>query len=223
MKAIGALPTEERVQRMSEVQWLYCHYNINKDEEEEEIKWKARLDYLGLYIRPDVARSVIEADLKGEKQKENGNVSTSRTSVEKKKVNSVISEDGNTEFVVLDTDINEGFESELRKALSGENISEQEFTELPDSQNAGNPFETQEDFLARVLANQNLIGMEDLKGFGDVPIGFEDGEEYIEHLQNEQNLANEKIKKEDEKLTEEDIYRQYGIDLDDIDIIEVPE
>jgi hypothetical protein len=223
MKATGALPTEERVQRMSEVQWLYCYYNIRKDEEEEEIKWKARLDYLGLYIRPEVARSVIESDMKREQQEQNGDVSTSRTTIEKKKVSSIVSDDGSTEYVTLDTDVNASFEEELKRAMEDAGLSTEELTELPDSQNAGNPYESQDDFISRALGGQNLAGLKLEDAFGEVPVGFESREDYIAHLHSEQNLVNVATQEEEKQLTEEEIYRQYGIDPDDIDIIEVPE
>ena len=62
MRATGALPTEERVQKMNDYQWLWYYLNILEEEKTDAEDSKLRLDYLGSYINPDLARSVVNKE-----------------------------------------------------------------------------------------------------------------------------------------------------------------
>jgi len=141
MKATGTLPTEERVQRMNDQQWLWFYFNLRKDEEEDDKKWKERLDYSGWYTNPNLARSVMMQEL----VKDNPEA-----------VKQMNMENGEYEDI-KDTVNNDTFEDEFKRALAQDGLSEDAFTELPDSMNAGNPNESKTDFLNRVMANQELM------------------------------------------------------------------
>ena len=54
MKSVGALPTEERVQKMSDIQWIWYYNNLVKDNEEEEALTKDKIDYLTFFINPEL-------------------------------------------------------------------------------------------------------------------------------------------------------------------------
>lgn len=58
---------------MNDAQWLWCYFNAMQDQEEEEKQWKSRLDYLGWYINPEQAKSVMEQDEAEESQSSNKN------------------------------------------------------------------------------------------------------------------------------------------------------
>lgn len=133
MKATKALPTEDRVKKMSDLQWLWSYFNILEDEKEEEQKWKSRLDYLGSWVNPQLARSVMEKEGK------------------------IVENDSNSQFVKGDIITNNEFEEEYKKALGQGSEDEEQFTELPDSLNVGNSSETSEDFISRVMSIDNKI------------------------------------------------------------------
>ncbi len=58
MKAVGALPTEERVQKMNIRQWLWFYYNII-DEEKKKHKYEDNIiEYITSFINPELAKAV---------------------------------------------------------------------------------------------------------------------------------------------------------------------
>ena len=126
MRAASALPTEDRVKKMNDVQWYWYFLNILKDEEENDIVDKNKIEYLTYFINPDMAKGVAKS-----KDKDN-----------KTRVN-----DANTQY-------NNFFDEELKKALMEANISEDSFTELPSSDMVGDPNESEDDFLTRVMNHQ---------------------------------------------------------------------
>ena len=97
-----------------------------KDEEENDIVDKNKIEYLTYFINPDMAKGVAKS-----KDKDN-----------KTRVN-----DANTQY-------NNFFDEELKKALMEANISEDSFTELPSSDMVGDPNESEDDFLTRVMNHQ---------------------------------------------------------------------
>ena len=40
MKCFQLLPSSKEVRRMNDVQWLWCYFNILKDEDDDEKRWK---------------------------------------------------------------------------------------------------------------------------------------------------------------------------------------
>lgn len=60
MKSIGALPTEERVQKMNNYQWLWYYYNLQQEKNNEVKEKNAIVDYLTFFINPDLAKAVQE-------------------------------------------------------------------------------------------------------------------------------------------------------------------
>ena len=151
MKATGALPTEQRCKDMNVAQWLWYYFNLLEDlKEEREYNGEYAenlMDYVGHYINPKLAKYVD--DQKAYKRKNKGkNVDGYQAPG--------IREDG-TE--VKDVVYNSAFEQELAEALKkdGKNI-EEEFTELPSSDSAGDPYESEEDFMARVNSFSKYAG-----------------------------------------------------------------
>ena len=97
MKSVGALPTEERVQKMSDIQWIWYYNNLVKDNEEEEALTKDKIDYLTFFINPELAKGVIK----------NENINNKNISIQKN-----------------DVYINDNFEAELKAALGDEQLTE---------------------------------------------------------------------------------------------------
>lgn len=125
---------------MSDLQWLWSYFNILEDEKEEELKWKARLDYIGWWINPQLAKSVMESEKYKDLHNENNNDFNGP----------------HTQFVKGDLTVNDSFEEEMKRALAGSDSSNN-FVELPGSDSVGNQFESQDEFIARVIANEQLL------------------------------------------------------------------
>ena len=60
MKAVNALPTEERVLKMNKHQWLWYYYNIVQDKKEEFKRQDDLVEYITSFINPELARTVRE-------------------------------------------------------------------------------------------------------------------------------------------------------------------
>lgn len=146
MRATGALPTELRVQKMNDVQWLWYYLNLQKDLEEDRDRTENYLDYMGSWVNPELAKSVMSIKNKN-KNKEKDNDTQSDKQTESK---SSVQIDDNTEIVYGDTAVNDTFEDEFKRALAEAGLNEKEFTELPDSQNAGDPTMSRNDFIGLV-------------------------------------------------------------------------
>jgi hypothetical protein len=167
---------------MSDLQWLWCYFNILEDEKEDELKWKSRLDYLGWWVNPQLAKSVMEA----EKRQENKNKSSFSDEPEPY--------DPSREIVEGDTAFSSTFEDELKQALAEAGI-EENFTELPDSQNVGDSNESKDDFISRVMAAQSTFNINENETiFDEVP----------------------------EKSLEQTV-EELGLNMDDIDFFEFPD
>lgn len=74
MKTFGLLPIDERVSKMSFIQWMWCYYHIVEDEIEEQDTLKIHLDRLAYINNPEVAIKVFEEEnlLKTKNNKTNG-------------------------------------------------------------------------------------------------------------------------------------------------------
>ena len=143
MKAAGALPTEERVQKMSNIQWLWYYKNLVKDEEENESLIKSRIDYLAFFVNPQLHKSVNDIQNGKIYDDENNNFNISRP-------------------VKGDVYVNDSFEEELKAALGGE-----ELTVLPDSSSAGNANMSQDDFLMMAQEMQQFFGEQNINAPAD--------------------------------------------------------
>lgn len=73
MKAIGMPPSDPRVRQMNDAQWLWCYMNEMEDRKDDERMWKTRLDYMGWYVDPERAKSVMEEDEAREAEESNPN------------------------------------------------------------------------------------------------------------------------------------------------------
>lgn len=142
MRATGTLPSEQRAKDMNDVQWLWYYMNIMKDEEEAHDRMENYMDYMGSWVNPQLAKSVME-----QKRKKNKSLKTN---------NQDINPDLNPELTYAETAVSSDFDDEFKKALAGEN-GEIEITELPSSDNVGNPNEDPEDFFARAMGFEHLV------------------------------------------------------------------
>lgn len=166
---------------MSDLQWLWCYFNLLEDEKEDELKWKSRLDYLGWWVNPQLARSVMDLEKKKDKNQNNHNDENDQL-------------DPSQEVVEGDTAVNNAFEDELKRALAEAGI-EEDFTELPDSQNVGDANESKDDFITRVMATQQMVNIpESETTFNDY---------------------------QDKSL--EQTVQELGLNMDDIDFFEFPD
>lgn len=136
MKAVGALPTEERCRRMSDVQWMWFYMNILKDAKEEAEGTRDKLDYLAWFINPEQMQRVQER----RKWEESG---------ERKPGQAYHEVRGDREVVYHEERVNDSFERELAQAMGDE-----KGVELPDAQFKGNPNESKDEFIARALGAQ---------------------------------------------------------------------
>lgn len=143
MRAAGALPTEERVKKMTDIQYIWYYRNLLKDDEEDENLMKERIDYLSFFINPEIYKSV--KDIKNGKTSSSDNQNTAPM-----------------QTTTGDICVNDDFERELREALGGE----VQLTELPDSSAAGNANMSKDDFLQLAMqmqdfANQEMVNIDE--------------------------------------------------------------
>ena len=135
MKAFGKLPSSPDIRAMNDAQWLFCYFNIMKDEQEEEELWRSRAKYHGLFINPDAVKSLS----KFEEERKNGN-------------KSYFAKSNNDDAVY----VNDDFEKELAAAMKGD------FVELPDSTNVrGNPNMSSDEFLNMCIQNEQQLRQDD--------------------------------------------------------------
>lgn len=132
MRAAGALPSEDRVKKMTDIQYIWYYRNLLKDNEENETLMKERIDYLSLFINPDMYRSVMNL-------KDGDNVTSPQLPVK-----------------TGDVYVNNSFEEELKAALGeGETL-----TELPNSSVAGDVNMSKDDFLQLAMQMQAMSDQE---------------------------------------------------------------
>jgi len=147
MKAIGALPSEDRVQKMNDAQWLWCYLNELEDQGERLELEDAYLTGLHFAINPDYAKKVVEYKDKYKKGIKKNKID--------KKYHEEESQLGEDKIVVTKEPIySTEFEKELAEAMKGV-----EFTELPGDNFVGSN-ESEEEFLGRVIAMEQKVQKE---------------------------------------------------------------
>lgn len=140
MKATHALPTEERVQRMNDVQWLWYYFGIQNDREEEEKLWKRRFLYMAQFVNYDMMKEVLQKEIEADEAKNGKSIKHEKY----KETN-----------VTYDNQIvNSEFDEMLKEAMNGQEFSA---VELPGSNGAGDANESKDNFLDRVFANETFV------------------------------------------------------------------
>ena len=140
MKAVGALPTEDRCLRMIDVQWMWFYMNMLKDAKEEADGTRDKLDYLAWFINPEAMQRVQERRRWEESAGKPGHHEAHREV------------HGDQEVIYHDTRVNSDFERELSEAMGDE-----KGMELPDEHFKGDPTESREDFISRVVGQQARV------------------------------------------------------------------
>lgn len=141
MHAVGALPTEKRVKDMTDIQWLWFYESLKKLKEEEETFNKNRIDYLTWFINPKMAKEVNSMN----------NVSNTSQDTGYNNIN------GEGKITIQkETTFNDSFEEEIMKVMQENN---DQFVVLPEDGVEGNQYETQEDFLSRVMEMEQNLGI----------------------------------------------------------------
>ena len=151
MRAAGALPTETRCKEMTSAQWLWYYFNLEEDLVEERDKAQNHYDYLGMYINPKLAKIVSEQNAARRKQEAQAKIKDKNNYVKERLF-------GDANVVGEDTVVNTEFEKELMEAIKKSGGDVNDITELPDDTSAGNPYESQEDFMERVKAFAQFAG-----------------------------------------------------------------
>lgn len=150
MKSLGKLPNDPLVKSLNYIQWNWCYLNIIKDKEEEEQLWKDRLNYMGLYINPDLVKELTKYD-------------------------NINSGDMESEQPIYS---NDDFEKELREAMnnggSESESTKQQFMELPNG-HYGDSSMSSSEFVKFI--NSNIDSMEDLQQEIDKQHGLQQDED----------------------------------------------
>ena len=166
MKAFHCLPTEERCLQMNDAQWLWLYYNLEEDMFEKMDETQDNLDYLGFYFNSDAAKKITkhnQAYRKQRDQKRKAKFAASMPEIKKEEkttetnVNQALDKFFTAAPIVNDNTIyNTSFEKELAQAIGDTDISK--MTEISDDNEAGNPFESEDDFLERVKTFAQVAG-----------------------------------------------------------------
>lgn len=130
MKCFQLLPSSKEVRRMNDIQWLWCYFNILKDEDDDEKRWKERITYAGFLNNPEFTSEYIKTDA---------------TFQHNSNSNSNIDYTENGQMQYNNTD----FEEELTRALNNE-----QFIEMPEEGAVrGDPIISSDDFINMVTQN----------------------------------------------------------------------
>ena len=170
MKAFHCLPTEDRCLQMNDAQWLWLYYNLEEDMFERMDEIQDNLDYMGFYLNSDAAKKVMQhnqAYRKKRDQKRQAKFYASMPSVQQqeqkenkpaeKNANQILDNFFTSTPVTNDNTVyNTAFEQELAQAIGSTDISK--VTEISDDHEAGNPFESEADFMERVKAFAQVAG-----------------------------------------------------------------
>lgn len=163
MRAFSCLPTEDRCKKMNDAQWLWLYYNLEEDLFEQLDETQDNLDYIGFYINSDAAKKIVKHNQQRRKQrdkKRKQRFANIQSSQQQDKVN--VKKGANQFLDNFFTDeaqstensevrYNSSFERELAAAL-GKDVDISEVLEFSDDKSAGDPMETEEEFLERVKA-----------------------------------------------------------------------
>ncbi len=134
MRAVGALPTEERCLRMRDVQWMWYYRNMIEDLRENAKRRRDEIEYLAAFINPEGVQQV---------QMNRG--------VEDNGAGKYTNASGTMEVVHKSTRVNDDFEREFRAALGDEKLMD-----LGTEHQKGNANETEGEFLAKVQSMQDV-------------------------------------------------------------------
>lgn len=223
------LPSDPKIRQMNDAQWLWCYFNIQEDEQEEEESWKNRLDYLTWFINPEMAKSVHEQEARNNKKDSRpigSNVhradeavfQSDEFAIEAKAAAAGYNPDCGltpSEFL-LQQQKGEKEEIDIMTADFDDLIASGEFKEVADfSDGAGDPKETFDEFLYRAQhfegAVQEEWDMIEQMRFAQENIGIESLDE-LNHKKEEELTEREKLLAELERQ---------GLTEDDLDIFEV--
>lgn len=219
MKAIGMPPSDPRIRQMNDAQWLWCYMNAKQDEEEEEKMWKTRLDYIGWYIDPERAKSVMEED---ERAEEDNN-----QRVQKEGVYNNDEFNAEAKAAELGYDPSSGLTpEEYLQQLNGKKeekevdiinddfdtlLASGQFVNVTNADNSvGNSRESESDFLSRVTDMQDFANQSfDMIASDNTPIGLEEDDFIInrddKHLLINDLLGNDREENNDINLSNYDI------------------
>lgn len=210
---------------MNDAQWLWCYLNILKDEEEEEEKWKSRLDYLGWYIDEEKAISVMkERELEEgfNNQYETKDVIDSGDQFELELKAAELGYDPNS-GISIEEFLNNYYSQ--NKGKEKENLNT-EYFELPTGDFVGNR-ESQEDFISRVMNFKDYaINSFNHNNYNN-DINENDINENDINLNNQNKMIMQSLLEEDDndnQINEDElqkILRENGLTIDDLDIINV--
>ena len=157
MRALGCLPTEDRCKQMNDAQWLWYFFNLEEDLYEDNDRMQDNLDYLGIYMNPKLAQELIQKNL-ADRKKRNKQRKEHYSNIyeDKEQPKNVSKEEAlldeyyhNTPVTKDNTFYNSDFDRELAEAMKG--VSKEDIAEISDDNSAGNPYESEEDFLKRAL------------------------------------------------------------------------
>lgn len=154
MKAAGALPTEERVQKMNDHQWFFCYYQLLEDEKEEEERLKNKMDYMAFFMNPELAVKYREQQDSLKSQAEG-----KKTNIPNMKAHEEVNPYNPNQIISYgDTTMDESFDEKIKMFMTDDQV-----TELSDDVQKGNAMESKEDFLARAMANTDIVKKENEK------------------------------------------------------------
>jgi len=140
MQETKALPTEQRVKDMNDYQWLWYWYNMQEKVTEDEELEKAKRDYLCMFINPELWKHIREHENKND-------------------LSSLSETFGDVKVTYGNTTVDEDFDMKLKHMMG----SDEEFTELPGSDEKGDPSESPDAFLKRVMGNQDYVNEQNKK------------------------------------------------------------
>lgn len=69
MRNSGLVPSDPRVAKMSDAQWLWYYYNMDEDMENTTDIRQSELDYLGVFINPKMAQEMIKINEQNRKKR----------------------------------------------------------------------------------------------------------------------------------------------------------
>ncbi|MNB89768.1 hypothetical protein D3C81_415020 [compost metagenome] len=229
MRALKLLPNDPQARQLNVFQWLWCYHNIIQDEEEEQQSMKIHLDRLAFISNPQVAKSVFDEEerlgLNKKKSKRDsrpigGSGFNSNEAIHQSNafnVEYVAAAKGyDPEMGISPEEFLQNIGNNSKKEVDifndsfEELLASGEFREVPDtSRGAGDPTETSDDFLARVLKMQESF----IENETQVEEQYDEAKEIEKNVQSQLNkqLSDESLKEAMEK---------YGLTVDDLDIFE---
>lgn len=179
MRAVGALPTEERCLRMRDVQWMWYYRNMIEDYKEDVKRKRNEIEYLAAFFNPEGVQHVQMSRGLEDSDMAPGQYTNA---------------DGTVQYTKRPVRHNDNFQQELQEAMGDE-----EFIDLGSEHQKGNPTESEQDFLSKVINMQAAADEHNAKVFSE-----------YEDMQRQKTF---------EQICEE--AKKAGIDPKDIDFVEV--